>query len=163
MFVYILVQKLFIQYIYQIHTLNGQVQVFMYIEYKNKTLLVSEFEHVTLSPSYLNHCASSAIVIDPIVIVYVYCCTWRLLTYVWRRISSPPRPRHDFAGPSFNMDLFEAEISCEAGQESLGGADVAGVLRPDGPGGRASNLKGGWLLFTGHRLSVSCWARARTG
>ncbi len=44
------------------------------------------------------------------------------------------------------MDLFKAEISGEAGQGSLGGSDVAAVLLPDGQGGKASNLKGGWLL-----------------
>ncbi len=44
------------------------------------------------------------------------------------------------------MNLFKAEIGGEAGQGSLGGADVAAVLLPDGLGGRAFNLKGGWLL-----------------
>ncbi len=34
----------------------------------------------------------------------------------------PTRPRHDVAGPSLNVDLFIAEVGCEAG---LGGADVA--------------------------------------
>ncbi len=79
----------------------------------------------------------------------------------------PPAPRHDVAGPSLNMDRFEAEIrvSGEAawGQGSLGGADVAAVLQPDGPGGRASNLKGGWLLCIWHRLSVSCLASTSKG
>ncbi len=46
------------------------------------------------------------------------------------------------------MDIFKAEIGGEApGPGSLGGADVAEVLWPDGLGGlRARNLKGGWLL-----------------
>ena len=45
-----------------------------------------------------------------------------LVTYVSRRTSHAPRPRHDVAGQCINMDLCEAEVSCEA---SLGGADVA--------------------------------------
>jgi hypothetical protein len=66
----------------------------MYIEYESKTLLVSGFELTILCRQLscltaLNHCASSVIVIDPIVIVYVYCCTVRLVTYVWRRTSAP--------------------------------------------------------------------------
>ena len=54
--------------------------------------------------------------------LYAYCFTWRLVTYVRRRTSSSPAPRHDVAGPSINMDLCEAEVCCES---SLGGADVA--------------------------------------
>ena len=50
-----------------------------------------------------------------------------MVTYVRRGTSSPPRPRHDVAGPSLNMDLFEAETGGEAG---LGGADVAAHSRP---------------------------------
>jgi hypothetical protein len=61
-----------------------------------------------------------------------------MVTYVWRGTSSPPRPRHDVAEQSLNMDLFEAETCGETG---LGGADA---LWPDG--GRAHYLKGGWLL-----------------
>ncbi len=38
MIVYILVQSLFKQCIYQVYTLNVQVQDFMYIEYKSKML-----------------------------------------------------------------------------------------------------------------------------
>ncbi len=45
-----------------------------------------------------------------------------LVTYVRRRTSSAPRPRHDVAGPCINVDLCEAEVCSEA---SLGGADVA--------------------------------------
>jgi hypothetical protein len=44
------------------------------------------------------------------------------------------------------MDLFKAVIGGEAGPGSLGGADVAEVLQPDGQGGRASKLKDGWML-----------------
>ncbi len=69
-----------------------------------------------------------------------------VVLYIWRRTSSPPRPLHDVAGSSLNMDLFKAKIGDEAGPGSLRGADVAAVLQPDGQGGRASNLKGGWLL-----------------
>jgi hypothetical protein len=41
--------------------------------------------------------------------------------------ASPPRPRHDVAGPSLDMDLFKAETCCEAGP---GGADVAAHSGP---------------------------------
>ena len=71
---------------------------------------------------HLKHCATSVDVMLAKVTVYVYCFTWRLVTYVRRRTSRAPRPRHDVAGPSIDIDLFEAEICCEA---SLGGADVA--------------------------------------
>ena len=72
----------------------------------------------------LNHCTTSVDVMCTKVTVYVYCFTWWLVTYVRRRTSRAPRPRHDVAGPSIDTDLFdsEAEIRCEA---SLGGADVA--------------------------------------
>ena len=55
-----------------------------------------------------------------IVMVYVFCSTGRLVTYVWRRTTRPTRPRHDVAGQGLHMDLFKA--GSEAG---LGGADVA--------------------------------------
>ncbi len=42
-----------------------------------------------------------------------------VVPYVWRGTSRPPRPRHDVAGPSLNMDLFTAEIGDEAGPEAL--------------------------------------------
>ncbi len=44
-----------------------------------------------------------------------------MVTYVLFGTSGPPRPCHDIAGQSLNMDLFKAEVGCEAG---LGGADV---------------------------------------
>ena len=66
----------------------------------------------------LNHCAISVDVMATIVTVYLYCFTWRLVTYVRRRTSRAPSPRHDVAGQSIDIDLFEAEIRCEA---SLGG------------------------------------------
>ncbi len=75
----------------------------------------------------LNHYASSVIVDEAIGIVYVYCCTWRLVPYVRRRTGRPPRPSHEVAGPSLNMDLLKAEISSVA---SLGGADVAAHSGP---------------------------------
>ncbi len=62
-----------------------------------------------------------------------------VVQYVWRWTSSPPRPRHDVAGQSLNVDLFKAKICGKAGPGSLGGADVAAILRLDGQGGRASN------------------------
>ena len=49
------------------------------------------------------------------------------MTYVRRGTSRPPRPRHDVAGPSLNMDLLKAEVGGEAG---LGGADVAAHTGP---------------------------------
>jgi hypothetical protein len=145
--VYILVQTLFIQCTYQVYTLNVQVQVFMCIEYKNKKLLVCGFELTTLCrpQSCLNHCASSVGVIGAIVLVYIYVLLYR--TSVGRGTSRPPRPRHDVAWPSLNLDLeIDSDGEAGPGPGSLGGADVAAVLRPDEQGGRASNLKGGWLL-----------------
>ncbi len=59
-----------------------------------------------------------------IVTVYDYCSTWRLVTYVWCGNRSPPRPLHDVAWQSLNMDLFKAEVSSEA---SLGGAEVVAL------------------------------------
>ncbi len=72
----------------------------------------------------LNHYASSTGTPQFIVMLYVYCSTWRLarVKYVWRRTSRPTRPHHDVAGPGLHMDLFKAETGSEAG---LGGADVA--------------------------------------
>ncbi len=49
------------------------------------------------------------------------------MTYVLRGTSRPPRPRHDIAGQSLNMDLLKAEVRGEAG---LGGADVAAHSGP---------------------------------
>ena len=72
------------------------------------------------------HCATSVDVMSTKITVYDYCFTWRLVTYVRRRTSSAPRPRHDGAGPSIDIDLFEAEIRCEA---SLGGRRNPAQLR----------------------------------
>ena len=47
--------------------------------------------------------------------------------YVLRWPSRSPRPRHDVAGPSLNMDLLKAKVGGEAG---LGGADVAAHTGP---------------------------------
>ncbi len=57
--------------------------------------------------SSLSHCASSVDTTEFTVIIYVYCFTWRLVTYVQRRTSSPIRPRHDVVGLSLHMDLFK--------------------------------------------------------
>ena len=72
----------------------------------------------------LNHCPTSSSVDTkaPTVVVYEYCLTWRLVTYVRRRTSRPTSPRHNVAGPSLHMDLFKTETGSEAG---LRGADVA--------------------------------------
>ena len=72
--------------------------------------------------SRLNHRASSFGAMLFIVMTYVFCSTWRLVTYVLRRTSRPTRPRHDVAWPGLHEDLFKAETGSEAG---LGGADVA--------------------------------------
>jgi hypothetical protein len=120
---YILVYIFFTSCIYQVHTWYVQIQVSMYKEYKSKKFLRSKFEHRTscIPLRCLNHYASSVIVIVPIVTVYNYCCTLRLVTYVLALDQQLP-PRHDVAVPSLNMDLFKAEVGGEAG---LGGADVA--------------------------------------
>ena len=77
----------------------------------------------------LNHCTTSVDVMVTIVTVYVYCFTWRLVTYVRLRTSCAPRPpgHHDVAVQSIDIDLFEAEIRGEA---SLGDADVAANSSP---------------------------------
>ena len=41
----------------------------------------------------------------------IYNSTWRLVTYVWRRTSRPPSPRHHVAGPSLDMDLGTADVA----------------------------------------------------
>ncbi len=78
-----------------------------------------------------NHFASSFDIKSLIVIVYIYSSTWRLVTYVLRRTSSPPRPHHDVAWPSLDipvyLSLFKAKTGDEAG---LGGADVAAHSSP---------------------------------
>ena len=51
-----------------------------------------------------------------------------MVTYVWRRPSSPPRPHHDFAWPSLNMDLSKVKVGCDS--EAGGGADVAAHSGP---------------------------------
>jgi len=91
---------------------------------KSKNLPLTGFEPKTSSrmSRRLNRYASSVVLIRNIVIVYIYCCTWRLVTNLRRWTSRPTRPRHDVAGPSLNVDLFIAEVGGEAG---LGGADVA--------------------------------------
>ena len=72
--------------------------------------------------SHLNPFVSSADANQNKVKVSIYNSTWRLVTYVWRRTSRPPSPRHHVAGPSLDMFLLKAEIGGEAG---LGTADVA--------------------------------------
>ena len=59
--------------------------------------------------------------------IYVFCSTWRLVTYVRCRTTRPTRPRHDVARQSLHMDLFKAETGSEAG---LGGADVVAHSGP---------------------------------
>ena len=75
MFLYILVWILFIKCIYQVHTLNVQVHVSMYIVTKSKK---SRFEPKTscISSGRLNHYASSVIEIYTIVTVYVVPGGW---------------------------------------------------------------------------------------
>ena len=96
---------------------------------KSKKLPCSGFEPKTSRrmSQRLNRYASSVVLIRYIVIVYICCCTWRLVTNLRRWTSSPTRPRHDVAGPSLNVDLFIAEVGGKAG---LGGADVAAHSSP---------------------------------
>jgi hypothetical protein len=103
---------------------------------KSKHVQLTDFEPKTSSiiSRCLNHYASSVVQIQDIVIAYIYCCTWRLVTNLWRWTSRPTRPRHDVAGLSLNVDLFIAEVSSEAGL-GLGvpGADVAAHCGPMEP------------------------------
>ena len=96
---------------------------------KSKNVQLTGFEPKTSSimSRRLNRHASSVVPIQDIVIIYIYCCTWRLVTNLRRWTSRPTRPRQDVAGPSLNVDLFIAEVGCEAG---FGGADV---VAHDGP------------------------------
>ena len=96
----------------------------MYMFYKGKKSARWRIEPRTShrDSSHLNPFASSADANQNKVKVSIYNSTWRLVTYVWRRTSRPPSPRHHVAGPSLDMDLLKAEIGCEAG---LGTADVA--------------------------------------
>ena len=102
---------------YQVHTLNVHVNVSVNIKHKSKKLLLTGIEPTIfcIPSSCLNPYASNVLLSMTIVTVYDYCCTWRLVTYVWRGTSRPPRPRPDDAGPSLNMDLFKAEVGGEAG------------------------------------------------
>ena len=89
---------------------------------KRKNVQLTGFEPKSIMARRLNRYASSVILIQDIVITYIYCCTWRLVTILLRWTSRPTRPRHDVAGQSLNVHLFTAEVGGEAG---LGGADVA--------------------------------------
>ncbi len=118
MLVYILVQTLFIQCTYQVHTLNVQVQVFMHIEYKAKSCLRRGSNSLPCADRRAA-LTIGVICIDPVVIVYIYCCTWRLVTYVWRRTSRPPRPRHDVAGPSLTWISLKPRSAAKQAREAL--------------------------------------------
>ncbi len=89
---------------------------------KNVQLIGFEPKTSSIMSRHLNSYASSVVLRQGIVMIYIYCCTWRLVTNLRRRTSRPTRPRHDVAGQSLNVDLFIAEVGCESG---LGGADVA--------------------------------------
>ena len=85
---------------------------------KSKKLLRSGFEHVTLciSGGCLNHCTTSIVEFNQL-------CQYISIVVPggWWRTSGAgpaPRPRHDVAGPSINMDLVEAEVHREAGRHS---------------------------------------------
>ena len=97
---------------YQVHTLNVQVHVSMYIVTKSKK---SRFELKTscISSGRLNHYASSVLEIDTIVTVYVVPGGW------WRTSGAGPAapPARDVAGPSLNMDLFKAEVAVHSGTQ----------------------------------------------
>ena len=64
------------------------------------------------------------------------------MTYVRRRPSHAPRPSHDVAGPSINMDLVEAEVHREAGLPGAGAAALQPGPIEEQP--RARDLKGCW-------------------
>ena len=95
--------------------------------------------------SNLNHCASSVDATCHTIIAYVYCSTWRLVTYVRRRTSRPTRPRHDVAGPSLPMDLFKAKTGGGAGQ-GLGPGREAQMWRRTLARWRKSQRLERWLV-----------------
>ncbi len=105
--------------------------------------------------SYLNHYASSELVLMLLVIVNVYCCTWILEVddVCLALVHSPPLPHSlklesQLRGPCWPLSWLQA---------GLGGSDVTAhsslIQR-----GTACNLKGGQLLCSWHRLSAACWA-----
>ncbi len=78
--------------------------------------------------SCLDHYSTNVIKFVSIVTVFVYCLTWKLVSYIWLRTRRAlRRPSHDVAGPSLDMDRFKAEACGEAG---LGGGDVAAHFSP---------------------------------
>ena len=119
----------FVQCTYNVHTLNVQVQVFMCIK---KKLLGLGLDFTTLGrlPGRPNHCASSVNVLLAIVMVCILWCYWRLVTYVWRRPSRPPRPRHDVAWLSLNMDLSQSQGRRRLGSRRRRHSDVAAHSGP---------------------------------
>ena len=68
--------------------------------------------------SSLNHCASNIGTLQFIVMIYVYCSTWRLVTYVWCRNSRPTRPRHNVAGRASTWISLKPRPAVKQGLEA---------------------------------------------
>ena len=119
----------------------------LHIFYKIKRLPGWGIEPITscIGSSRLNHYSSSVDGSEVICIVYAYCTTWRLVTYVRRRTSRPTRPRHDVAGPSLHMDLFKAKTGGGAGQ-GLGPGREAQMWRRTLARWRKSQRLERWLV-----------------
>jgi hypothetical protein len=78
--------------------------------------------HTTALPALIHTAIFDGIrLLDTELGMYIIC---RLVSDVWRGARRSTRAGHDFAGPSINMDLCEAEVSCEL-EAGLGGTDVA--------------------------------------
>ena len=130
--------------IYHVHTSNVQNHISLYMS-KNLTPEGIEPKTSLRVSSHHNHCASSIDARYYTIILYVYCSTWRLVTYVRRRTSRPTRPRHDVAGPSLRMDLFKAKTGGGAGQ-GLGPGREAQMWRRTLARWRKSQRLERWLV-----------------
>ena len=142
MFVYILVQIMCILRTYIACTIS---RFYEHVLSKEESSTF-RFEPMILCilASCLDHYAISVVVRCRIITVFVYFFIWSLVSYVWHRSRSAPRPCHDVASQRIDMYRFKAYAGCEAG---LGGGNVAAHSGPieEQPG--AHDLKGGWLLF----------------
>jgi hypothetical protein len=130
------------QCIYQVHTSNVQIDMSLHMFQNSKKLprhrIKPRIEYI--ASCLLNHCASSVDTLPQITSTFY---TWTLVTYVRRRTSRPPRPRHGLASTIANS---KSVIGCEleTGQQARGWPWRRGcgsTLRLNG--GTASDLKGG--------------------
>ena len=78
--------------IYHVHTSNVQTHISLYMS-KNLTPVGIEPKTSLRVSRCPNHCASSIDAIHHTIILYVYCSTWRLVTYVLRPTSGPAASR----------------------------------------------------------------------